>query len=153
MIRPDFHFGLSDDEKTIRETVFVIEQGFKDEFDESEDSSIHLVLYLNEAPIACGRITKIDPDTYQIGRIAVMKAYRGQKVGTYVLKFLENKIKQLGGRKAILHSQYDKADFYKKSGYVISTGEIEEEQGYPHIWMHKNLKPEGQKRRKRVYKF
>ena len=38
---------LPDEAKEIRTTVFVLEQGFVDEFDESDDKSIHVVMFDN----------------------------------------------------------------------------------------------------------
>ena len=35
----------------IRKTVFVEEQGFKDEFDKTDDHAMHLVAYHNDTPM------------------------------------------------------------------------------------------------------
>ena len=140
MVRADFHYGVTIEERALREEVFVREQGFVDEFDEIDDTSLHLNLYHNDALLAVGRLVKIDPETYQIGRVAVKKEARGKKVGTYLMKFLETKIKELGGRKAIVHSQLDKKGFYEKCHYRPLDGNIDEEQGVPHIYLIKILK-------------
>ncbi|MCR4562321.1 MAG: GNAT family N-acetyltransferase [Bacilli bacterium] len=140
MIDAVFSSKLSDDERLIREEVFVKEQGFKEEFDEDDLICQHLVLYYNKIPIACGRIIEVDPETYKIGRVAVRKPYRGKKVGLNVMKFLETKIKTLGGRKALLCSQYDKMVFYERCGYHhTGDGEVVFDQDYPHVWMEKIL--------------
>lgn len=140
MIKPEFHFSLPPDAKAIREEVFVKEQGFQHEFDEHDPKSWHLVLYLDGHPIATGRIFEVDPETYRIGRIAVLKAYRGMSVGTYVVKFLCNKIISLGARKAVLRAQLDKQGFYKKIGFRPDpNGEIVLDEGVPHIEMSKVL--------------
>ena len=55
MIKPVFTFGTSQDARDIRTRVFVEEQGFEHEFDEYENSSWCLVLYLDNIPIATGR--------------------------------------------------------------------------------------------------
>ena len=73
------------------------------EFVGDDDPCWCLVLYYNKKPIATGRLLEVDPETYRIGRVAVLPEYRNKKIGTYVLKFLEVKIKTLGGHKAILH--------------------------------------------------
>lgn len=140
MIKPFFSKTLSDEEKEIRTEVFVKEQGFVDEFDEVDYSSWHLVLFYNDYPIACARFFAIDPETYRIGRVAVRASFRKKKVGTYLMKFVETKIRELGGRWAILSSQLDKKGFYEKCGYHVSSeGEIKYEQGCPHIDMAKLL--------------
>lgn len=140
MIKPVFSKKLTHDEKILREEVFVIEQGFVDEFDEFDDSGWHLVLYFNDIAIACARFYPEDPETFHIGRVAVKKELRGKKIGTYLLKFVETKIKELGGRWATISSQLDKKGFYEKCGYhVMGEGEITYEQNCPHIGMAKLL--------------
>ncbi|MDY5441279.1 MAG: GNAT family N-acetyltransferase [Candidatus Enteromonas sp.] len=140
MIRPVFHYGTTPEAKAIREQVFIVEQGFQNEYDEFEDSSWCLVLFLDETPIATGRIRALDPATYAVERIAVLPAFRGQKVGTYLLRFLETKIKTLGAYKARLNSQADKVGFYQKQGYQIQgDGEVFYEENCPHVAMEKDL--------------
>ena len=82
MVKPVFTFGLPSDAKALREEVFVQEQGFQNEFGPEDDRCWSLVLYLDNRPIATGRILEIDPETYQIGRVAVKKEFRGKTVGT-----------------------------------------------------------------------
>ena len=140
MIKPLFHFGLTDDAKLIREEVFIKEQGFAKEFDENDAKSWHLVLYLDGVPISTGRILEIDPETYQIGRVAVRERFRHMKVGTYTVKFLCNKALSLGARKAILSAQSDKTNFYRSLGFrPMADGEITYDEGVPHVTMCKIL--------------
>ena len=140
MVKPLFHFGITEDAKLIREEVFVKEQGFAEEFDENDPKCWHLVLYLDSTPIATGRIVEVDPETYRIGRVAVRKGFRRMKVGTYTVKFLCNKAISLGARKAILGAQLDKMPFYRSLGFKpYPDGEVFEEQGVPHCMMYKVL--------------
>ena len=140
MVKPLFHFGITEDAKLIREEVFVKEQGFAEEFDENDPKCWHLVLYLDSTPIATGRIIEVDPETYRIGRVAVRKGFRRMKVGTYTVKFLCNKAISLGARKAILGAQLDKMPFYRSLGFKpCPDGEVFEEQGVPHCMMYKVL--------------
>ena len=76
--------GLTDDVKYIREVVFVDEQKFLDEFDNLDPIVQHITFYYNNKPIACCRYFKADDNnnnSYQIGRIAVLKEYRGNGIG------------------------------------------------------------------------
>ena len=140
MIKPVFSFGLPLDAKAIREAVFVAEQGFQNEFDDLDASCWHLVLYLDEFPISTGRLLKIDPETYQLSRIAVLPQFRGKKVGSYTMKFLMNKAISLGARKCKVCAQLDKRAFYEKVGFrVDGDGEIVYDEGCPHIWMSRKL--------------
>ncbi|MBO4541232.1 MAG: GNAT family N-acetyltransferase [Bacilli bacterium] len=143
MVEAKFYFGVPEDACAIRDEVFTMEQGFSDEieYDEHDPNCWHVVLYLDGFPIATGRVFAEDPELYHIGRLAVRKAFRGQKVGTYAMKFLETKAKSLGARRLVLGAQLDKAPFYEKNGYSKNpTGEIYEEEGVPHILMFKTLK-------------
>ncbi len=140
----DFKFvhGLDEDAKFVRQKVFVEEQGFQDEEPEIDKRAWHFVVYYAGRPIGVARFYDEDPETWHIGRVAVLKEYRHQKVGRYIMKFVETKIeKELGGRWAILQAQIEKKDFYLRCGYhPINDGEIIYDQGHPHIMMAKFLK-------------
>ena len=121
----------------IREEVFVREQGFSEEFDTVDNSACHIVLFLDGKAVATCRYFS-DGGSYKVGRIAVLKNYRGRNFGSAVLLEAEKQIAMLGGRSVILHSQLQACGFYEKLGYV-PYGEIEPEEGCPHIWMKKEL--------------
>lgn len=152
MIENRFYFSLPEEAKAIREDVFIKEQGFQNEFDEHDKDSWFLVLYYNGYPVSTGRIYPENPETYHLGRVAVRKAFRGHLLGTYTVKFLCTKAKTLGGRIIILDAQADKIAFYKKLGFKdISNGEIQMDEGVPHIRMQKILyDPNKIKRRKQI---
>lgn len=123
----------------IRETVFVEEQGFHDEFDIIDSYAKHLVLYNNKKPIATCRFFKDKSCAdYVIGRIAVIKQYRGQNLGLRLLKITESEIDKLDGKRIVLHAQVNAQKFYEKLGYS-SYGEVDFEENCPHIWMYKNI--------------
>lgn len=135
-----FFKGLSDDVKYIRETVFVKEQGFQNEFDEYDSKAIHLVIYCDDKATATGRLFRKDDNTseYTIGRVAVLLDYRKLHLGQKVLEFLEEKAKESGANKIELSAQCKVEGFYKKYGY-FSSGEIYYDEFCPHIHMEKNL--------------
>ena len=140
MVQPKFSLGITDDARAIREEVFVREQGFQNEFDEDDETAVTLVLYLDGIAIATGRLIKVDPATYQIGRVAVRKPYRGKQVGSYLMEFLCEKARTLGARTAIVHAQLDKRGFYNRLGfYEYAGGLIDEDEGVPHIYLAKDL--------------
>jgi len=141
MIEEKFQVGLFEDARALRQRIFVEEQGYQNEFDEEDERAIHLVLYLDKKPIGVARLVEVDPETYRLGRVAVIKEYRHHKVGTYLVKFMEVKVKTLGGRKVILGAQADKVGFYEKLGYRPNpNGEVYLDEGHPHIMMEKQLK-------------
>lgn len=123
----------------IRETVFVKEQGFCEEFDETDAGSRHLVLFDGNIPVATCRFFKELKDTvYVIGRIAVMKDYRGRGLGADIVKEAERHIRGMGGRKVCLHAQKRVEKFYSGLGYCVY-GEEDSDEGCPHVWMEKEL--------------
>lgn len=58
--------------------------------------------------------------------------------GSWRLKEAEQEVKKRGGRQLILHSQCVASGFYAKNGYR-EFGEIDDDEGCPHIWMKKEL--------------
>ncbi len=130
---------LPEEARKIREEVFIQEQGFKNEFDEIDIHANHLILYDNKRPIAtCRFFAHGLPEDYVIGRIAVIKEYRGQNIGTYLLKAAETEIKKIGGKRIFLHAQNKVKNFYEKRGYS-SFGKIELDEYCPHVWMSKEI--------------
>lgn len=128
---------LSPDAKKIREEVFVSEQGFQNEFDEIDNYAIHIVFYEETMPVAvCRYYEDKEKNTYIIGRIAVLKAYRGNHLGHFILEVLEKNILSEGGKKITLSAQVQAQSFYSKYGYVAK-GEAYMDENCPHICMEK----------------
>lgn len=125
--------------KQIRKTVFIEEQGFESDYDPNDDIAAHIVISDGRKAIATCRVFESGEDgIYILGRLAVLKQYRGKGVGTKALVAAEEYVKSIGGKALKLHSQCAATEFYKKAGYT-EYGEIECEQGCPHIWMQKYL--------------
>lgn len=131
--------ALPDEAKFIRITVFVEEQGFKEEFDTDDNISTHLVMFDGDKPVATGRFYFDNgKQEYMIGRLAVLKEYRGQGLGGEIVKEAERLIKAKGGTSASLHSQCRAQSFYEKLGYE-AFGESDFDEDCPHQWMKKVL--------------
>lgn len=125
--------------KNIRETVFVNEQGFNYEFDGIDDISTHLVLYIDDkAAATCRFFLDKKKDTYLIGRIAVLKNYRGLGLGSQLLQSAENLITKKGGKLIRLSAQLQAVEFYRKNGYICES-KTHYDESYPHVWMYKKL--------------
>lgn len=138
MIIKSYNF-LPDEARLVRQTVFVEEQGFNEEFDTIDNVALHAVAFGNEIPAATGRIFPSEQDgTYLLGRLAVMKDYRKSGIGSEMLKFLENEAVKLGAKKIELHAQLRAKVFYEKNGYTAE-GDIFLEESEPHITMTKAL--------------
>lgn len=130
--------SLPESAKKIREEVFIREQGFQNEMDETDDVAAHFVLFdENDVPAATCRVFWNEMmDSYTLGRLAVLKKYRGKNMGSALMKEAEAYVKRRGGKDIILHAQCRAADFYKKLGFA-EFGDIGDDEGCPHIWMRK----------------
>lgn len=121
----------------VRMAVFVDEQGFVDEFDDTDSIATHLVLFDGETPIGTCRIFPASEDgRYVLGRFAVLKTYRDKHCGSRLITAAEEYVRSVGGTALTLHSQCRAQPFYEKNGYT-AYGAIENDQGCPHIWMKK----------------
>lgn len=128
---------LSEDEKMIRETVFIEEQKFKIEFDDIDDIATHIVMYLDNQPVGCCRLYKQENE-YHIGRIAVLKPYRGKGYGEKILLEAEKVAKKMGADSISLSAQVRASGFYEKLDYK-KHGEIYFDEYCEHIAMKKDI--------------
>lgn len=133
-----YESDLPKEAQYIRETVFVKEQGFKEEFDTTDNISVHLVAFEDGKPVGTCRYYKDDSDIYYIGRLAITKDYRGKGTGALIIRSAEESIKSRGGNTVRLHSQFRAKGFYEKQGY-IAFGEPDYDEDCLHIWMEKKV--------------
>lgn len=139
MIIKEYNY-LPKEARNIRNEVFVKEQGFIEEFDVIDDIAKHIVIYEREQPISTCRIYfNIKKQSYVIGRIAVIKEWRGKNIGQRMLISAEDNIKRDGGKSAMLSAQVRAVGFYEKQGYK-KQGVAYLDEECLHIWMNKNLK-------------
>ena len=123
----------------IRQTVFVEEQGFREEFDTLDNTAVHAVGFIDGSPVATGRIFPAEENgAYYLGRLAVLKNFRKNGTGSKMLVFLESEAAKRGASKIILHAQIQAQPFYEKNGY-IAEGEPFLDESTPHITMIKKL--------------
>ncbi len=97
--------------------VFVIGQGFHDEFDQIDRTAIHFILYNDKKGIATARVYRISDTNYEIGRVCVAKKFRQKGVGRQLLKEIEKQVLEWVGNVIKLNPQLQAADFYKKLRY------------------------------------
>lgn len=130
---------LPDDAKKIRTDVFINEQGFSNEFDETDSRCLHFLLFKNDKAIATGRMfTEDNGRSYHIGRVAVLKEYRKYHTGSELMTAMIEKAKELKAEKIVLSAQCRVKDFYKKLGFA-EVGDIYYDEYCPHIQMEMNL--------------
>jgi predicted GNAT family N-acyltransferase len=133
--------------KEIRFTVFVDEQGVPadHEMDEMDATSHHWLLLKNLGnsdwtPIGTIRMFEEEPGIGRLGRMAVLKAHRGNGNGRKLISALEDFAWSNGFSKITLHGQLNVKGFYASCGYVQVSDEIFEEEGILHVHMAK-LRP------------
>lgn len=136
----EFFTRLPECAREIRKKVFIDEQGFTVEFDEKDNIAVHLVAFDEDGtPVATCRIFKGDGKcVYVFGRLAVIKEYRGKRLGSVLLNEAERYVKQNGGKCIIVLAQQRVTDFYEKAGFK-EFGNVEYDEGCPHVRMKKYL--------------
>jgi YbgC/YbaW family acyl-CoA thioester hydrolase len=125
----------------IRKQVFVDEQKIPAEleWDAADAVCLHAVAYNRLGlPLATGRLLEHEPGVSKIGRMAVLAAMRGSRVGRQVLDALMQAARERGDRQVLLHAQSSAAAFYRRAGFELQGPEFEEA-GIPHQAMVKAL--------------
>lgn len=123
---------LQQDAKLIRELVFISEQNIpeQDEWDDQDAISQHFVVYDHNQPIATARLLANN----SVGRVAVLKAYRGQGIGRLIMLEIIAYAQAQKRPSLQLSSQVHAISFYEKLGFSIQ-GDEYDECGIPHIEM------------------
>lgn len=121
--------------RNIRIAVFTDEQGADadKEFDEFDSFSDFALLYDGENTVATARIVKTSKG-YKIGRIAVLKEYRGNGYGEDIVRAVTEKAFDYGADKVYVDAQNYAVPFYEKIGFKV-IGEELIDRGLPHIPM------------------
>jgi predicted GNAT family N-acyltransferase len=116
--------------RVVREAVFVQEQGvpLEMEWDDDDIMAYHLVaLDAQQHPIGTARLL----GSGQIGRMAVLPAWRRRGVGSALLSRLLQRAEETGQRHLFLHAQIGAEAFYAKAGFTPQ-GKIFHEADIPH---------------------
>lgn len=137
MIHLKTYDNLPEDSASIRNEVFVDEQGFEEEFDSTDNKALHILLYEDLTPAGTCRIYwNEEKKAYVLGRLAVKKQFRGKGLGALLVHEAEKQASQRNADRLLLASQLRVRQFYEKQGYE-AVGEVFYEQDCPHIWMLK----------------
>lgn len=123
---------LQNDAKLIREQVFIQEQHIpvEEEWDAQDAVALHFVVYDQAQPIATARLLQ----NHSIGRVAVLKAYRGQGIGKLLMLEMIQQAKHEQRKFLKLSSQVHAMQFYAGLGFTVQ-GEQYLDCGIPHIDM------------------
>jgi len=117
----------------VREQVFIQEQGVPEdmELDEFDPAAIHALAYEGLLCVGTARLVHLAHHQAQIGRMAVLSAFRNQGIGKAILNHLIALAQADGVLSLLLHSQISAIPFYAKLGF-IAEGPIYDEAGIPH---------------------
>lgn len=112
--------------RALRRTVFIEEQGVSeaDEIDDLDGIAIHLLAYLNDAPVGTARLLLMGK-VGKIGRVCVLPKARGTGLGAaLILSSLEELRRHPGVTEAYLGAQVHAVGFYEKLGFVVEGDEF-----------------------------
>jgi len=105
------------------------------EMDEQDVRCDHALAYAADgSTVGTGRLL---PDGH-IGRMAVLREWRGKGVGALLLQAVVDQARRRGHAAARLNAQTHAAGFYRRFGFEVSGPEFMEA-GIPHVPMQRDL--------------
>ncbi|MCY1436205.1 Acetyltransferase [compost metagenome] len=118
--------------RRIREAVFIAEQSVPPELEWDADdlNAVHFLAYEGDFPIGTARLL---PDG-QIGRVSVLKDWRGLKVGDKLMQAVISEAEQRDLKQQMLSAQVQATAFYERLGFKVQSEEFLEA-GIPHVDM------------------
>jgi predicted GNAT family N-acyltransferase len=110
--------------RAIRTEVFIAEQSVPqdEEWDEYDEVSAHFLAYADGKTVACGRLMP----SGKVGRMAVLRAFRGHGLGMAVLLEISRYARRAGFTALYLHAQSYAIGFYERGGYEAYGEEFQE---------------------------
>lgn len=132
----------------VRRSVFIEEQRVPedleiDEYDRDPGfvtSAVHVLALAGEVPVATGRLLLEHEDgRVHIGRVAVLREYRGSGYGRAVMEALHQTARNRGVFDITLAAQLHALGFYERLGYTAH-GDVFMDAGIEHRWMNIRLK-------------
>ncbi len=118
--------------RRIREIVFIAEQSVPAELEwDAEDAdAVHFLALEGDYPIGTARLL---PDGH-IGRVSVLKDWRGLNVGVTLIQTVLAEAEKRGLTQQMLSAQVHATAFYEKLGFAIVSDEYLDA-GIPHVDM------------------
>ncbi|GHE04628.1 acetyltransferase [Defluviimonas sp. 20V17] len=125
---------------SLRRTVFMAEQGISeaDEFDDLDGSAVHLLALDAGRAVGTARLLT-EGATAKIGRVCVLKDYRGTGLGAALIRAGIEHLRAMGGIGTVkLGAQVHALGFYEKLGFT-AYGPVYDDAGIPHRDMARAL--------------
>ncbi len=132
VVRFDAQYGP--EIRRIRNAVFTAEQHIdkKIDFDGQDPDAVHVLVACQGAYVGTGRMLRDG----HIGRLAVLKAYRGCGLGAQVLLALVQEAERRGLKRVYLGAQKQAVGFYERLGFSVY-GEPYVEVNIEHLHMER----------------
>lgn len=120
------------DLRRIREAVFIAEQAVapEQEWDAEDPDAIHFLAFENDYAVGTARLLHDG----QIGRVAVLRDWRGLNIGAMLMKAAIEAAERRGLMEQKLTAQVHAAAFYERLGFTVVSEEFLEA-GIPHVDM------------------
>ena len=113
----------------------------QDEFDEHDGPGTKYIVALDEGyPVATCRFYGNGEGTVTLGRVVVLPEYRGEKLGSRVVKEAEAWIRELGCSEIVIDSRVSVVPFYEKLGFERDGSEPEMNSVFECVRMIKKLR-------------
>lgn len=127
----------------IRAVVFIEEQKVtpKEEIDGLDKEARHFLLYKDKVAIGTLRLfTNSEKKSFHIGRVAILKEYRHQEAGYYLMKSVIDLLKKdHTGYTINIEAQVHAMGFYTKLGFKPVDGKVFLDANIPHQKMYLTL--------------
>ena len=117
-----------------------LEEDKSDVLSDIEENNVLLAYYNNE-PVGSVRYSLLEDDIYLLSRLGVLADYRGLKIGSKLVKRVEEEVAQKNAKGVLLYSAKSAKRvlrFYDKLGYEII--DVDKEQEYEKAILYKDIK-------------
>lgn len=126
----------------VRDVVFIQEQNVPVELehDEYDADALHILAMdtATKEPVGTARILDKGDGVAKIGRVAVLKEYRGRGIGQALMQAVFKTTRELDFTSLMLDSQVSVIPFYEALGFVAEGG-VFDDAGIPHRRMYLTL--------------
>ncbi|MBL7166197.1 MAG: GNAT family N-acetyltransferase [Dehalococcoidales bacterium] len=124
----------------VRRLVFVQEQGVAEalEYDGLDDEALHVIAKDGDIVVGTSRVLFPTHNQAKIERMAVLQPFRRKGIGSAILSFVKQELRNRGIEHAVLHAQTTVIGFYSLHGFQ-ETGSPFWEAGIEHMEMWINL--------------
>ena len=124
----------------VRRRVFVEEQDIPEdiELDEQDKEALHMVVKDGDRVIGTARVLFLPTGLAKLERMAILQPFRRRGIGSRIISFLTEELRNRQVEQLVLHAQYAVVAFYKSCGFE-ETGPPFLEVGIKHIKMQRQI--------------